>query len=118
VRGGAGRRVGRVARLGAGGRTAAAANPHATSYPPDERLPDAELLRAAVYADGIALPDEPLVLCGDFNVTFQHSRTLLDLNSPDWGFSRPGDGIDQIIVRGLKIEMGPAPWPPERRERH
>src|SRR5207244_3910484 len=112
------RRVCQVVRLGDGERTLVVANLHATSYPPDERLPDAELLRAAVYADGIALPDEPLVLCGDFNVTFERSRTLLDLNSPDWGFSRPGDGIDQIIVRGLKIEMGPAPWPPERRERH
>ena len=112
------RRVCQVVRLRDGERTLVFANLHATSYPPDERLADAELLRAAVYADGIALPDEPLVLCGDLNVTFERSRTLLDLSSPDWGFSRPGSGIDQIVVRHLEIEQGPAPWPRERRERH
>ena len=110
------RRVCQVVRLGDGGRTLVLANLHATSYPPDERLADAELLRAAAYADGIAMPDEPLVLCGDFNVTFERSRTLLDLSSPDWGFSRAGTGIDQIVVRYLAIEKGPEPWPRERRE--
>jgi endonuclease/exonuclease/phosphatase family metal-dependent hydrolase len=111
------RRVCQVVRLRAGERTFVLGNLHATSYPPDERLADAELLRAAVYADGIALPDEPLILCGDFNVTFERSRTLLDLSSPDWGFSRPGGGIDQIVVRGFELERGPEPWPPGRRER-
>ncbi len=111
------RRVCQVVRLGDGERTLVVANLHATSYPPDERLADAEVLRAAVYADGIALPDEPLVMCGDFNVTFARSRTLLDLRSPDWGFSQPGCSIDQIIVRGLHVESLEH-WPLERRERH
>lgn len=31
---------------------------HATFYRPDERLPDAELLRAAVFADGHAEPGD------------------------------------------------------------
>ena len=112
------RRVCQVVRVADGARTVVVANLHATSYPPDERLADAELLRAAVYADGIALPDEPIVLCGDFNVTFERSRTQLDLTSADWGFSSPGAGIDHIIVRGLKLERGPERWPLERRERH
>jgi hypothetical protein len=56
-------------------------------------------------------------VAGDFNVTFERSRTLLDLTSEEWGFSRPGPGIDQVLVRNLEIRAGPTRWPPERRER-
>jgi endonuclease/exonuclease/phosphatase family metal-dependent hydrolase len=45
------------------------------------------------------------VVCGDLNV----SATGLP------GFSAPLAGIDQILVRGLTVETGPAPWPDERR---
>src|SRR5262249_49150668 len=76
------RRVCQVLRLRHDERTLIVANLHATSYPPDERLADAELLRAATYVDGVAAPDEPVVLAGDFNVTFERSRTLLDLTRP------------------------------------
>ncbi len=112
------RRTCQVVRLADSERTLVLANLHATSYPPDERLADAELLRAAVYADGIALSDEPLVLCGDFNVTFDRSRTLLDLISPDWGFSHPAGGLDHILVRGLDLVRGPDSWPRGRRQRN
>jgi endonuclease/exonuclease/phosphatase family metal-dependent hydrolase len=110
------RRVCQVLRVDDGKRTLLVANLHATSYPPDERLPDSELLRAAAFVDGLAQRDEPLVMAGDFNVTFARSRTLLDLSRPDWGFSEPGTGIDHILVRGLDLE-GPHRWPLGRRTR-
>ena len=90
------------------------ANLHATSYPPDERLADAELLRAAWFADGLAQPDEPVVLGGDLNVTAARSWTLADLTGPEWGFSAPGPGIDHVLVRGAAatpLEL----WPADRR---
>ena len=80
-------------------------------------MADAELLRAFVYVDGLARPDEPIAVAGDFNVTFERSRTLLDITSEEWGFSRPGPGIDQVLVRGLEVASGPTRWKPERRER-
>jgi endonuclease/exonuclease/phosphatase family metal-dependent hydrolase len=110
------RRVCQVLRLRDDAGTVLVANLHATSYPPDERLPDAELLRAATYVDGVSAPDEPVVLAGDFNVTFERSRTLLDLTQPEWGFSQPGTGIDHVLVRNLKLN-GLRRWPLEQRRR-
>ena len=96
------------------GRTAIVANLHATSLHADERVADAELRRAAVFVDALAAPDEPILLCGDFNIPPERSRTLADLEQPDWGFSRAVPGIDQVLVRGLDVrEIGP--WPEERR---
>jgi endonuclease/exonuclease/phosphatase (EEP) superfamily protein YafD len=94
--------------------TALVANLHATSYPPDERLADAELLRAASFVDALAGPDEPIVMGGDFNVTAARSWTLGELAGPEWGFSKPGPGIDQILVRGAPA-TAPERWPAERR---
>jgi endonuclease/exonuclease/phosphatase family metal-dependent hydrolase len=110
------RRVCQAVRLSDGSRSLVVANLHATSYPPDERLADAELLRAFVYVDGLAHPGEPVAVAGDFNVTFERSRTLLDVSSDGWGFSRPGPGIDHVLVRGLELASGPNAWQPERRE--
>jgi endonuclease/exonuclease/phosphatase family metal-dependent hydrolase len=94
------------------GRGIVLANLHATSYRPDDRIPDAELLRAAVFADGLARPDEACVLAGDFNVAATRSRTLRSLL--EWGFSAPGPGIDHVLVRGA--DAGPLEtWPLERR---
>jgi endonuclease/exonuclease/phosphatase family metal-dependent hydrolase len=112
------RRVCQVVRLADGDRTIVVANLHATSYPPDERLADAELLRAFTYVDGIARPGLPVAVAGDFNVTYARSRTLRDVASPEWGFSQPGPGIDQILVRGLEIQSGPDRWPDARRAAH
>jgi endonuclease/exonuclease/phosphatase family metal-dependent hydrolase len=89
------------------------ANLHASSHP-DRRVPDAELLRAAVFADAFAEPGEVLVLAGDFNVVLGQSETLARLAAPDWGFSQPIPGLDQVLVRGTKAET-PEPWPDERR---
>lgn len=97
-----------------GGGTLLVANLHATSYPADQRLADAELLRAATFVDGLARPDEPMLFCGDLNVPAARSRTLTDLLGEEWGFSGPVPGIDQILVRGLPSSK-PRRWPEERR---
>jgi endonuclease/exonuclease/phosphatase family metal-dependent hydrolase len=98
-----------------GGRTMLVANLHATSFPADQRLADAELLRAAVFADGLAEPEDIVVLAGDFNVPAARSATQADLSGEEWGFSPPhSDGIDQILVRGASVESLER-WPRERR---
>ena len=109
------RRVCHAVRLaGPDGATMTIANLHATAYRPDPRLADAELLRAATFADAVAAPGELLVLAGDFNVRAGRSRTLDELTGSEWGFSGPGPRIDHVLVRGG--EAGPAEaWPDERR---
>jgi endonuclease/exonuclease/phosphatase family metal-dependent hydrolase len=97
------------------GRTAWIGNLHATSYPPDQRLPDAEVLRAATFVDGLAAPGELVVLAGDFNVSFLRSRTLHELTAPEWGFSNAGPAIDHVLVRGAQSTPVHR-WPDERRE--
>jgi endonuclease/exonuclease/phosphatase family metal-dependent hydrolase len=95
------RRIVQTLRLAApDGRTLLVSNMHCTSYPADERLADAEVLRAAWFAVSKAAPEDVVVLAGDFNVRAARSRTLRDLTSPEWGFSEPGPGIDHILVRG------------------
>src|SRR5437762_12161272 len=123
-------RLGLIARLGwakerrivqalrarfPGDTTVLVANLHATSYPADQRLADAELLRAAVFADGLAEPGDVVVLAGDFNVPAGRSATQAELTGPQWGFSEPArEGIDQIMVRGASVE-GITRWPRDRR---
>jgi len=97
-----------------GGRGAVVANLHATSYRPDERLADAEILRAAVFADALAGPQDVCVLGGDLNVSAARSRSLADLAGADWGFSAAGEGIDHILVRGAEASR-PRRWPAEQR---
>jgi len=109
------RRVVQVVRSRLGRKTYCIANLHATSYPADQRLADAELLRAAVFLDGMAQPRDVCVLAGDFNVTAERSATQAELASEDWGFSPPADeGIDQILVRGARMRRLTR-WPKERR---
>lgn len=121
--------LGRVARLGwakerrivqalrvadTDGRTFLLTNMHCTSYPADERLADAELLRAAWFAVSKASPEDVVVLAGDFNARAARSRTLADLTSPEWGFSAPGPGIDHVLVRGAP-STPVRRWPDEQR---
>jgi endonuclease/exonuclease/phosphatase family metal-dependent hydrolase len=109
------RRVCQAVRIRLGDRTLLVGNLHATSYPPDKRVPDAELLRAAVFVDGLAGPDEPVLLCGDFNVSVRTSRTIADLAEPEWGFAgATPTGIDHILVRSLLAEP-PQRWNADRR---
>ena len=96
-------------------RTAVVANLHATSFRADKRLADAELLRAATFADALAEPDEPVVLAGDFNVTVVSSPTLRALSRAEWGFSAAGPGLDHVLVRGLEVVEPEVAWPDTRR---
>jgi endonuclease/exonuclease/phosphatase family metal-dependent hydrolase len=108
------RRVCQAVRIRRGERTILVSNLHGTGSE-DKRLPDAELLRAAVFVDGLARPEEPILLCGDFNVSAPTSRTLAELMTSEWGFAgaRPA-GIDHILVRGLRAGE-PHAWPAARR---
>jgi endonuclease/exonuclease/phosphatase family metal-dependent hydrolase len=109
------RRIVQALRLAEpGGRTFLVANMHCTSYPADERLADAELLRAAWFAVSTASPEDLVVLAGDFNVRAARSRTLRDLTGHEWGFSEPGPGIDHILVRGATASPLRR-WPDDQR---
>jgi endonuclease/exonuclease/phosphatase family metal-dependent hydrolase len=87
------------------------ANLHATGLP-GWRVADAELMRAAVFADTVAEPSDVLVLAGDFNVIRERSTTLPELEA--WGFSQPISWIDQVLVRGAPTRPAHR-WPDERR---
>jgi endonuclease/exonuclease/phosphatase family metal-dependent hydrolase len=91
------------------------ANLHATGYGPDERLADAELLRAACFSDGLAEPGDVCILAGDFNAVAGRSATLAELAGAGWGFSRAAElGVDHVLVRGARVSALEC-WPPERR---
>jgi endonuclease/exonuclease/phosphatase family metal-dependent hydrolase len=107
------RRVCQAVRLALpDGRTMTVANLHATSYRIDERLADAEVLRAAVFLDAVAAPGDVAVLAGDFNLVTERSHALAEIAS--WGFSLPGPGIDHILVRGASSSPE-TKWSKERR---
>jgi endonuclease/exonuclease/phosphatase family metal-dependent hydrolase len=106
------RRVAQVLRVVDGDASTVVVNLHLTASP-DSRPADAELLRAATYAEGYAAPTEPIVLAGDLNLTAASSWTLPELGS--WGFSAPAGGIDHVLVRGWALARGPTPWPDDRR---
>ena len=108
------RRVCQAVRLALpDGRVAVVSNFHATGSK-DKRIPDAEVMRAAAFADALAAPDEVCVLAGDFNITVERSLTLGELGQAEWGFSRPGEGIDHVLVRGAAASK-PERWPIARR---
>lgn len=96
------------------GRAAVVGNLHATSFRADERLADAELLRAAVFVDTLARRDDVCVLAGDFNVRADRSWTLAELTSPQWGFEGGAPGVDHVLVRGAPATPT-ARWPQSRR---
>jgi endonuclease/exonuclease/phosphatase family metal-dependent hydrolase len=107
------RRVCQAVRFEVTGGTMTVANLHASSVR-DLRCKDAELLRAATFADGFAEPTEPLVLAGDLNVRRESSTALHALATPEWGFDEPIAWLDQILVRGAKATPA-EPWPEDRR---
>jgi endonuclease/exonuclease/phosphatase family metal-dependent hydrolase len=109
------RRVCQWARVSlSDGKSLAVAHFHATAWPRNQRLADAELLRAAVFADALARPDEPLALGGDFNVRLGASTSLDELTGAEWGFAHFGSGVDHFLVRGAEL-LGGTVWPDERR---
>jgi endonuclease/exonuclease/phosphatase family metal-dependent hydrolase len=111
------RRVCQVVRVRRQDDTLVVANAHLTGSA-DKRIPDAELLRAAVFVDGVARPEEPVLFCGDLNLSVRNSRVLGELAAAQWGFSGPTPtGIDHVLVRGLDA-LPPVRWPVERRASH
>jgi len=107
------RRVCHAVRAEVEGRFITVANLHASSVA-DRRCQDAELLRAVVFSDSFAEPGDALILAGDFNVVAPGSNTLEALAGPDWGFTGPIPGIDQVLVRGARATR-PEKWPEDRR---
>lgn len=84
------------------------ANLHATNAR-NPRIADAEILRAARWAAGVA-GEAPCILAGDFNVDTARSVTIDRLD----GFSKAGPGVDHVLARGASA--GPYDrWTPERR---
>lgn len=99
------RRFVHVVRL-TGESSVVVANLHATNDFRDPVVPRAEAARAQAFVDGLAEPGEAVVLAGDFNVTDPELS----------GFSAPGEGIDDVLVRNARaIEV--TIWPRERRTR-
>jgi endonuclease/exonuclease/phosphatase family metal-dependent hydrolase len=94
------RRVCQALEVDARGTALVLANLHASNSP-DRRLVRVEIERAASFLAG----GNRCILCGDFNV-MRHAVP---------GFTEPISGIDQVLVRGLGLERGPAAWPDERR---
>jgi endonuclease/exonuclease/phosphatase family metal-dependent hydrolase len=79
---------------------------HATNDYRDPVVPRAEAARAQAFVDGLAEPGEAVVVAGDFNVADPELR----------GFSAPGKGIDDVLVRRARaVEV--TIWPRERRTR-
>ena len=108
------RRVVQAVRVGlADGRAAVVANLHATSYPPDHRLPEVELRRAADWVDSLSRPGDVVILGGDLNQSVRTSSLLGDLAGN--GYSAPGPGIDHILVRGAELVQRLSSWPDARR---
>jgi endonuclease/exonuclease/phosphatase family metal-dependent hydrolase len=93
------RRVCQLLGVAAEGRSLVIANVHATAR--DETAARAELARVAELVS----PDDACAVLGDFNVRGEGLP----------GFSPPLPGIDQVLVRGLELVEGPAPWPDDRR---
>jgi endonuclease/exonuclease/phosphatase family metal-dependent hydrolase len=110
------RRIAQAVRLETPtGRTYLVTNMHCTSFPADERLADAEVLRAAWFAVSTAAPTDTVVFAGDFNARAARSRSLHDLAQPEWGFTQAGPGIDHILVRGAGA-TAVRRWPDDQRK--
>jgi endonuclease/exonuclease/phosphatase family metal-dependent hydrolase len=108
------RRIVQVVRLTIAEQRFVIANTHCTAVAGDSRIPDAELLRSAGYAASLAMPDDVLVLAGDFNVRPGTSQALAQLSGSKWGFSAPGPGIDHVLVRRAPCTPVRV-WPQQRR---
>jgi endonuclease/exonuclease/phosphatase family metal-dependent hydrolase len=97
------------------GRRMMVANLHATSYPPDRRVADAEVMRAAEFTLALSLPGEVDVFAGDCNVFPSQSEALRML--VEQGFSDPAPEVDHALVRGA-ASSPPERWPEERRRQN
>lgn len=80
------------------------ANFHAST---DPAAAAADVERARSFAESLAPPGEPVALAGDFNLEAHRLE----------GYSQPGPGIDQVLIRGTTCTPV-AVWPLERRVRN
>lgn len=98
-----------VVRIARAERSVVVANTHV-----DSRIADRQLLQAVAFVDDFAGADEPVVLAGDFNVTYDGSEALPALAGVDSFSGATPTGIDHVLARRL---FGPPgePWPIERR---
>jgi endonuclease/exonuclease/phosphatase family metal-dependent hydrolase len=110
----ANRRVAHAVRVSGGFSSLVVLNMHLTGAQ-DSRLAEAELLRALTFANRVARVGEPLLVCGDLNLTRASSRLVDRLPRGGFGFSSPPAGIDHILGRGLVPVRGPEPWSNGRR---
>ena len=80
------------------------ANLHATSYPGDVRLADAELRRATNFVQRQSDVEEVVIVAGDFNITREQSQTIATLLAapPESRWSAAGPQIDHVLVRGVE----------------
>jgi endonuclease/exonuclease/phosphatase family metal-dependent hydrolase len=69
--------------------------------------PRAEAARAATFLEGVSTPGDVLVLAGDFNVR----DPMLE------GYTRPGEGIDHVLVKAARA-VSVVAWPRERRRQN
>lgn len=97
------RRVVQAVRL-EGSPSVVVANLHCTNEFRDPAVPRSEARRACDFVDRVTRPREAIVLAGDFNV----DDPRLD------GFSTPGEGIDDVLVRDATA-VDVTTWPVERR---
>jgi endonuclease/exonuclease/phosphatase family metal-dependent hydrolase len=79
-------------------------NLHASNEFRDPSVPRAEVDRARAFVESSAQPGDAIVLAGDFNLR----APVLD------GYSRAGEGIDHVLVRGASAEVA-VPWVRARR---
>jgi len=89
---------------------------HATSYPPDIRLADAELQRAVGFVDRHAEVEETVIVAGDFNVIRAQSQTIAALESapPEFRWTITGARAENILLRGAAA-LGARRWSEEQR---
>lgn len=104
--GGRERRVVHAVRI-AGAPGVAVANLHASNDFVRPAVPRLEAARAAAFVEDAATPGDVVVLAGDFNVP----DPLLA------AYSRPGPGIDDVLVRGASV-LSVAAWPEDRRRQN
>lgn len=82
-------------------------NLHASNDFVHPEVPRAEAARAATFLERVSTPGDVVVLAGDFNV----QDPMLD------GYTRPGEGIDHVLVKGAEA-VSVVTWPRRRRRQN
>lgn len=96
------------------GRAVRLAHLHATSFPSNPAVPDAEVARAIRLLDAAAAPGDLLVLAGDLNVPAAASPAIRSFTARP-GATPAADWIDHVLVAGAAEPGTPVTWPDERR---